>query len=53
MPIKHPVGQPIEFKGNVLDQRNDLTGPDDGGKASYPKRPKNVSIQQSNNKNVQ
>jgi hypothetical protein len=53
MPIKHPVGQPIEFKGNVLDQRNDLTGPDDGGKASYPERPKNVSIQQSNNKNVQ
>ena len=52
MPIKHPIGQPIEFTGNVLDQRNDLTGPDDADKASYPVLPKKVSIQQqtSNNK---
>jgi hypothetical protein len=46
MPIKNPIGQPIEFTGNVLDQRNDLTGPDDAGKASYPVLPKNVLIQQ-------
>ncbi|WP_413298886.1 hypothetical protein AA0X95_14310 [Bacillus sp. 1P10SD] len=36
---------PIEYKGNVLDQRNDLTGPDDG-KGTYPERPKHVTIQQ-------
>ncbi|WHY75492.1 hypothetical protein QNH20_15220 [Neobacillus sp. WH10] len=41
---------PIEFTGKVLDQRNILTGPDDSGKGSYPKLPKHVSIQQSNNK---
>jgi hypothetical protein len=38
---------PVEFTGKVLDQRNNLTGPDDGGKGGYPKRPKNVKIQQS------
>jgi hypothetical protein len=41
---------PIEYKGKVLDQRNNLTGPDDSHKAEYPKQPKNVSIQQNNNK---
>jgi hypothetical protein len=45
-----PDKQPIEYTGRVLDQRNDLTGPDDTGKASYPERPKHVSIQQSANK---
>jgi hypothetical protein len=39
---------PIEFTGKVLDQRNDLTGPDDPGKPSYPERPKHVSIKQPN-----
>jgi hypothetical protein len=39
---------PIEFTGKVLDQRNNLTGPDDSGKPSYPKSPKRVSIQQTN-----
>ncbi|WP_313799703.1 hypothetical protein [Cytobacillus sp.] len=42
--------RPIEFTGRVLDQRNDLTGPDDNGKATYPKRPNHVSIQQSTEK---
>jgi hypothetical protein len=42
---------PIEYKGKVLDQRNTLTGPDDSNKAQYPKRPKNVSIEQNNDKN--
>jgi hypothetical protein len=41
---------PIEYTGKVLDQRNDLTGPDDG-KGAYPERPKHVPIQeQSSNK---
>ena len=40
---------PITYSGKVLDQRNDLTGPDDSGKASYPKSPKHVPIQQSKN----
>lgn len=31
---------PIEFTGKVLDKRNTLTGPDDSGKASFPKPPK-------------
>lgn len=53
MPIKHPIGQPIEFTGNVLDQRNDLTGPDDSSKASYPVLPEKVSIQQQTSKNEQ
>jgi hypothetical protein len=42
---------PITYTGNVLDQRNNLTGPDDSDKASYPKKPKNVSIQQPNKNN--
>ena len=50
MPIKNPIGQPIEFTGNVLDQRNDLTGSDDAGKASYPVLPKNVLITTNKNK---
>jgi hypothetical protein len=40
-----PKNNPIEYTGKVLNQRNQLTGPDDSGKASYPERPKNVSIQ--------
>jgi hypothetical protein len=39
---------PIEYSGKVLDQRNTLTGPDDSGKAGYPKQPKHVSIKQPN-----
>jgi hypothetical protein len=45
-----PKNNPIEYTGKVLNQRNQLTGPDDSGKASYPERPKNVSIQDSNEK---
>ena len=41
---------PIEYTGKVLNQRNQLTGPDDSGKASYPKRPKNVPIEDPNSK---
>ncbi|MGV3465021.1 MAG: hypothetical protein ACO1OT_06995 [Heyndrickxia sp.] len=41
----------FEFSKEVLDQRNDLTGPDDENKASYPKIPKNVSIQDSKERN--
>ncbi|WP_156351180.1 hypothetical protein [Neobacillus vireti] len=43
-----PKKNPIEYTGKVLDQRNNLTGPDDEGKASYPERPKHVPIQESN-----
>jgi hypothetical protein len=42
-----PKRDPIEYTGKVLDQRKDLTGPDTG-KATYPERPKHVSIEQSN-----
>ncbi|MBL4950873.1 hypothetical protein RCG24_04480 [Neobacillus sp. OS1-32] len=42
--------RPIEYTGNVLDQRKNLTGPDDEGKNGYPKRPKRVTIKQSDNK---
>jgi hypothetical protein len=41
---------PIEYSGKVLDQRNDLTGPNDAGKANYPKPPKHVPIQQNKGK---
>ncbi|MBS4172888.1 hypothetical protein [Bacillus sp. FJAT-49736] len=37
----------FEFSGEVLDQRNDLTGPRPEDKAAYPERPKNVPIQES------
>lgn len=37
---------PVEFSKEFLDSRNNLTGPDDSGKASFPVRPKNVKIQQ-------
>lgn len=43
-----PKNNPIEFTGKVLNERNQLTGPDDSGKANYPERPKNVSIENSN-----
>ena len=42
--------QPIEYTGNVLDKRNTLTGPDDPGRTSYPKRPKHVLINNQANK---
>jgi hypothetical protein len=42
-----PHKDPIEFSGKVLDQRNDLTGPDDAGKVDHPKRPEHVSINDS------
>ncbi|MHC0035564.1 hypothetical protein [Pseudoneobacillus sp. C159] len=41
---------PIKYTGNVLDQRNNLTGPDDSGKVDYPKPPKHVSIKTSTEK---
>lgn len=41
-----PKNNPVEYTGRVLDQRNDLTGPNDG-KATYPERPKNVPIEDS------
>ncbi|MGG1400689.1 hypothetical protein ABE288_23115 [Bacillus salipaludis] len=44
---------PIEYTGKVLDQRNDLTGPDDAGKGNYPNPPKKVKIQQQNRNNEQ
>lgn len=40
---------PIDYTGKVLDQRNDLTGPNQG-KDSYPERPKHVSIEQKKTK---
>lgn len=42
---------PIEYLGKVLEQRNNLTGPDDAGKNGYPKAPKHVPIQESNRGN--
>lgn len=47
-----PDNNPIEYTGKVLDQRNDLTGPDNA-KGSYPKKPKHVQIQQSKRKDDQ
>ncbi|MCM3731209.1 hypothetical protein M3196_05985 [Fictibacillus nanhaiensis] len=44
-------GGPIEYSKKFLDKRNDLTGPSDAEKRSYPKPPKHVSIQQSNKEN--
>jgi hypothetical protein len=37
---------PRVFSGKVLDERNDLTGPDDGNKTDHPKPPKHVAIPQ-------
>ncbi|WP_158555795.1 hypothetical protein [Peribacillus glennii] len=34
-----------------LDQRGDLTGPDDPGKRNHPTRPTHVSIQQNDSLN--
>ena len=46
-----PKNNPVEYTGRVLDQRNDLTGPKDSdGKATYPERPINVPIQDSDHK---
>lgn len=47
--VKMNNQNPVEYTGKVLDQRNDLTGPA-AGKASYPKRPKHVSIQEPKRK---
>ena len=52
MALKHPIGRPVEFSGKVLDQRNNLTGPE-AGKATFPELPKNVSIQEEDNKNIE
>jgi hypothetical protein len=42
---------PIEYSGKVLNQRNNLTGPDDNGKVGYPKQPKGrVPIQDPKSK---
>ena len=49
MALKHPIGRPVEFSGKVLDQRNNLTGPD-ADKANYPELPKEVSIQKNEGK---
>jgi hypothetical protein len=49
MGLKHPIGRPVEYSGKVLDQRNDLTGPD-AGKATFPELPKNVPIQEEDGK---
>jgi hypothetical protein len=47
---KMPKNNPIEYTGKVLDQRNDLTGPNQE-KGTYPERPKHVQIQDdANNK---
>lgn len=35
--------RPIEYSGKALDQRNTLTGPDQG-KNGFPKAPKNAPI---------
>lgn len=43
-----PKNNPIEYTGKVLDQRNDLTGPNQG-KGTYPERPKHAQIQGSEN----
>lgn len=59
--FNHPINggeimadiNPIEYTGKVLDQRNNLTGPDDPGKRPYPEKPQHVSIHQPNSKNVQ
>ncbi|GIN41145.1 hypothetical protein [Heyndrickxia oleronia] len=39
--------KPIEFTKNVLNQRNDLTGPD-LAKGDFPIQPKHVKIQKTN-----
>ncbi|WP_154663558.1 hypothetical protein [Neobacillus dielmonensis] len=44
---------PVEFTGKVLDQRNNLTGPDDSGRTSHPEQPKHVDIQQTTSKKEQ
>lgn len=44
-----PKNNPIEYSGKVLDQRNDLTGPDEG-KGTYPDRPMHVPIQDPTSK---
>jgi hypothetical protein len=44
-----PKNNPIEYSGKVLDQRNNLTGPDEG-KGTYPERPIHVPIQDPTSK---
>lgn len=36
---------PVEYTGKILDQRNDLTAPENLGERSALKRPKHVPIQ--------
>jgi hypothetical protein len=44
---------PIEYTGKVLNQRNNLTGPDDREKSSYPVRPQHIPVKESNQQNNQ
>ena len=36
--------RPIEVTGDQLDERNTITGPNEG-KGAFPRRPQNVKIQ--------
>ena len=45
MGIDHPIGRPVEYSGKVLNQRNNLTGPEAGAE-TFPKLPNKVSIQE-------
>ncbi|WP_180994299.1 hypothetical protein [Bacillus sp. Marseille-P3661] len=47
-----PNQEPVEYSGRVLDQRNDLTGPDNPGELSKLDRPKHVPVQKPNKQNV-
>lgn len=44
--------QPVEYTGSILDQRNDLTGPNNPGEQSQLKRPKHVPIGKDEEKNM-
>ena len=45
MGIDHPIGRPVEYSGKVMNQRNNLTGPEAGAE-TIPKLPNKVSIQE-------
>jgi hypothetical protein len=44
-------GDSTEYSKKFLDKRNDLTGPNDAERRSFPKTPKHVSIQETNKSN--
>jgi hypothetical protein len=44
-------GDATEYSKKFLDKRNDLTGPNDAERRSFPKTPKHVSIQETNKSN--